>query len=65
MRCLIWPEAELSENSLKILQHTFGRVEFVSQEKQERLEESKSTPSRISRLSLEAEEERVEDAEER
>jgi hypothetical protein len=64
MRCLIWPEADLSENSLKILQHTFGRVERVSQEKLERLEETKSAPSRITRLSLEAEEGRVEEAEE-
>jgi hypothetical protein len=65
MRCLIWPEAELSENSLKILQHTFGRVERVRQEKLERLEAPKSASSQISRLSPEAAEEGVEDAEER
>jgi hypothetical protein len=64
MRCLIWPDAGLSDNSLKILQRTFGRVEIKSQERQKRQEETRSSSSRIPRLSPETEEKTVEDAEE-
>lgn len=34
MRCLVWPDAGLSENSLKILKRTFGQVEFMTQDRQ-------------------------------
>jgi hypothetical protein len=33
MRCLVWPDSGLSENSLKILKRTFGRVEIKGQSK--------------------------------
>jgi hypothetical protein len=29
MECSIWPECQLSENTLRVLQHTFGQVEYA------------------------------------
>jgi hypothetical protein len=63
MRCLVWSDAGLSENSLKILKRTFGRVEIETRggPPQEKL---KSSGFGVSRLGSETEEETVEDAQE-
>jgi hypothetical protein len=65
MRCLIWPAAGLSENSLKILQHTFGRMEIKAQASQKLQETEKISGARLSRLNLETQEKGAEDAQER
>jgi hypothetical protein len=64
MHCLVWPDAGLSENSLKILKRTFGRVEIKSQDRQELQEKAKTAGLRASRLGLETEEKRAEDTRE-
>jgi hypothetical protein len=62
MRCVVWSDAGLSENSLKILKRTFGRVEIKTQDRQELQEKVKTSEPRLSRLGSEAERGMAEDA---
>lgn len=62
MHCLVWPDAGLSENSLKILKRTFGRVEIKSQDRPNLQEKAKTSGSRVTGLDSEIEEGMAEDA---
>jgi hypothetical protein len=64
MRCLVWSGAGLSENSLKILECTFGQVEIKRQTRSERQEKIKTSGSRVASLGSETEEGMAEDAQE-
>jgi hypothetical protein len=64
MRCIVSPASGLSENSLKILEHTFGQVEIKSQAQPELQEKAETSRSRIDRLDSETEEGMAEDAQE-
>jgi hypothetical protein len=64
MRCLVWLDADLSENSLKILKRTFGRVELKPQDRPELQEKAKISGSQVTRLGSETEGGLAEDTQE-